>query len=660
MSDQTITPSNPLQSTPETEREAAFGGSQNWSLLRVLLHQPIAGLAGGFLMLVVIASLLAPVLAPYSPTDLDLPNALSGPSARHLLGSDELGRDILSRLMFGGQRALLGVFEGVLTAVIMAVPVGILAGYYGGAFGRIVGVITDAVLAIPAIILVLVVLSLFPGNSHAAMITFGLLVSPGFARVIRSVTLPLREADFVAAARVSGVSDLWIMIRHIRPGITRTAIVQASFISASALLFVVALGYLGLTADSGEAEWGQMVASAGILINRQPWLLVPSGGLIGLTVLALTLFGNALRDASAESNVAVLPAKTGAPDPVRDEPGNPLVAHTKAELSTALLSVQDLSVAFSSQAGDIPVVDRVSFAVQPGETVGLVGESGAGKSITALAILRLLPGGARVTGGKILFDGRDLVSLKNTEFDRLRGSALGLVSQEPLLSLDPAFTIGSQLSELVRTHNRISQSQAQSTCRDLLDQVRIHRPDRVLKLYPHEISGGMAQRVAIAMALVGRPRLLVADEPTSALDVTVQKEILALLRQLQLDTGMAVLMVTHNFGVVADVCDRVVVLYAGQVFEEADVFQLFDRPMNPYSQGLLRANPSNAQPGQPLPVIPGRIPPAGTWPPGCRFAPRCPFALPKCSSESTPLVSPVPGRSSRCFRAEELLQEGVL
>lgn len=657
MSDQI---SSPFEPQPVSESEAAFGGSQNSSFFRVLLHQPIAGIAGGFLLLVVLASIFAPILAPYSPTDLDLPNVLSGPSARHLLGSDDLGRDILSRLMYGGQRAILGVLEGVLTAVVIAVPVGILAGYYGGAFGQIVGVITDAILAIPAIILVLVVLSLFPGNSHAAMITFGLLVAPGFARIIRSVTLPLREADFVAAARVSGVSDLWIMFRHIRPGVTRTAIVQASFISASALLFVVALGYLGLTADSGEAEWGQMVASAGVLINRQPWLLVPSGGLIGLTVLTLTLFGNALRDASAETHAVAMPSKTGSPAAATNEPTDPLIARTEAEPSAALLSVKDLSVAFASRAGNVPVVDQISFEVRSGEVVGLVGESGAGKSITALAILRLLPGGARITGGQVMFEGQDLVALNNNEFDRLRGPALGLVSQEPLSSLDPAFTVGSQLSELVRTHNRVSRRQAQDICRDLLDQVKIRRPEHVLKLYPHEISGGMAQRVAIAMALVGRPKLLIADEPTSALDVTVQKEILALLRQLQLDTGMSVLMVTHNFGVVADVCDRVVVLYAGQVFEQADVFQLFDRPMNPYSSGLLRANPSNVQPGQPLQVIPGRIPPAGSWVPGCRFAPRCPFVFPKCLSENIPLVSPIHGRSSRCIRVGELLQEGAL
>jgi len=374
-------------------------------------------------------------------------------------------------------------------------------------------------------------------------------------------------------------------------------------------------------------------------------------------VLAFTLFGNALRDASAETIAAT-------PGPV-SRGSSPLERTAQPQgfspgPSNKLLSLINLSVAFSSRSRDILAVDNISFDVNPSEIVGLVGESGAGKSITSLAILRLLPNAARIVNGQIMFDGRNITGMNDSEFDRLRGSSFGLVSQEPGTSLDPAFTVGSQLGELVHLHDGVNRKGSRSRCLDLLNQVRIRKPEQLLTMYPHEISGGMAQRVAIAMALAGRPKLLIADEPTSALDVTVQKEILALLRQLQLETKMSVLIVTHNFGAVADLCDRVIVLYAGQIFEEANVFELFDRPLNPYTKGLLLANPSNAQPGQPLPIIPGRIPSIGSWPTNCRFAERCPYAADECLAGPIPLLALESERKSRCIRVDDLRKEGIL
>ena len=626
-------------------------------MLRALLRQPTAAASLAFLAVIVAVSLFARQLAPYAPDAFDLPARLSGPSARHLLGADELGRDLLSRLMFGGVKALVGIVEAVVVAVAVALPVGILAGYVGGAFDRAVSFLTDLVLAIPAIILVLVVLTVFPANLHAAMVAFGLLVAPGFARIVRGVTLPLRGADFVAAARVAGVPETTIMARHILPGVLRTAIVQASFVAANALLFSVALGFLGLTATPGEAEWGQIVAAAALQISTQPWLLVPSGGLIALMALALMLLGNALRDAAADLGGA---GTATAPHPARsaDPPGAAQPTDRPAAPG-ALLSVRNLTVEFGGRGGPTRIVDGVSFDVLPGETVGLVGESGAGKSVTALAALRLLGRGGRITGGQVLFGGRDITQLDDRAFGALRGHALGLISQEPLSSLDPAFTVGSQLGELVGIHDGLSGAANRERCLELLRQVQMRAPERVLRAYPHELSGGMAQRVAIALALAGRPRLLVADEPTTALDVTVQKEILALLRQLQRDTGMAVLMVTHNLGVVADLCDRVVVLYAGQVFEDARVLDLFGRPLNPYTLGLLGANPAHARPGEPLTVIPGRVPPPGAWPDHCRFAPRCAFAAPQCFERPVPLLEAEPDHRSRCVRTGELFMSGT-
>jgi peptide/nickel transport system permease protein len=619
--------------------------------IRQLSKQPVALISAIFLLLVIIASLAAPLLAPYPPNDLDLLNALSTPTSQHLLGTDELGRDVLSRLMYGGVPAITGVVVGVVTALVIAIPLGIVSGYRGGMTDRLVMGIIDASLAIPGIILVLVVLTLFPGNLIAAMITFGLLVSLGFARVIRGVTLPLNEAGYVAAARIAGVSDLKIMARHIFPGVLNVIIVQASFVAASTLLFAVGLGFLGLTANPGDPEWGRMVADAAQLINRQPWLLVPSGGLIALCILALVLFGTAIRDATAERRLTKVTATTPQSTSSHQD------ATPRPIGENVLLAVRDLTVGFSNGKGNTIVVDKVSFDIKPGEMLGCVGESGAGKTITGLAILRLLPNKARINGGQVIFEGQDLVKLSDHDFDKLRGSTLGLISQEPLTSLDPSFTVGSQLGELVGRHDGLRGPARTERCLELLRQVRIQRPEQILKSYPHEISGGMAQRVAIAMALAGRPQLLIADEPTTALDVTVQKEILTLLRQLQAETGMAVLLITHNLGVVADICDRVVVLYAGQVFEEADVYQLFDAPLNPYTWGLLKAMPSHARPGELLRVIPGRLPEPGAWPVGCRFATRCAYAAEECLAGAIPLLEPAAGRHSRCIRIKELVED---
>ena len=277
--------------------------------------------------------------------------------------------------------------------------------------------------------------------------------------------------------------------------------------------------------------------------------------------------------------------------------------------------MRGLTVTRQGQAGPTLVVDSVNFDVFPGETVGLVGESGCGKTVTALAVLRLLPGSLAVAGGEARWTGRDLLRMPDRDFSRLRGSALAYVSQEPQASLDPCFTVGSQLSEVIRRHDRVPRSAARARMADLLRQVELPDPPRTARSYPHELSGGMAQRVALALALAGRPQLLIADEPTTALDVTVQAEMLALLRRLQRETGMAILLITHDWGVVADICDRTMVMYAGQVVERGGVQDLFDRPLHPYTLGLLRSHPSLARAGQPIKALSGRVVQPGAWRP---------------------------------------------
>src|SRR6478672_3917838 len=327
-------------------------------------------------------------------------------------------------------------------------------------------------------------------------------------------------------------------------------------------------------------------------------------------------------------------------------------------MSEPLLEVVDLSVEFGAAGGALRVVDGVSFAVDRGETLGLVGESGCGKSVSSLAVMGLIPERTgRVRAATLRLGAHDLTSIGRAQRRALRGPEMAMIFQEPMTSLNPAFTIGNQIAESVRTHQKVSRSQANARAVEMLDRVGIPDPQRRVKDYPHAFSGGMRQRAMIAMALANDPKLLIADEPTTALDVTIQAQILELLRGLQRDAGMAIVFVTHDLGVVADICDRVVVMYAGQVVESSGVDAVFDRPRHPYSSGLLDSMPQTTPPGRPLPVIPGQVPSPDAWPVGCRFADRCPYVADECRTAPVEWTK-LPGGGVRCIRADELALRG--
>ena len=296
-----------------------------------------------------------------------------------------------------------------------------------------------------------------------------------------------------------------------------------------------------------------------------------------------------------------------------------------------MLTVENLSVTFATQRGALRAVDHVGFSLAPGRTLAVVGESGCGKSVTSLAIMGLLAENAR-TEGRVMFEGRDLLALPKAERRKLRGGAMAMIFQEPMTSLNPAFTAGEQVAEALRVHEGLAPDLALKRAIEMLDRVRIPEPARRAAAYPHQLSGGMRQRVMIAMALACKPRLLIADEPTTALDVTVQAQILALLETLKRETGTAILLVTHDLGVVADYADDVVVMYAGRVAEAAPAQALFARPEHPYTIGLLGAAPRFSAPGGKLANIAGTVPDLAAPPPGCRFAPRCPFVTPRCDT----------------------------
>lgn len=633
--------------------EAAALPSAKPGLVRRLMSRPLAIVCLAYLSIVIVIAVAAPILMPAVGSERagDLGTALQGPSAAHPLGVDSLGRDVLDRLLVGTRITLVGVVQAMVVVLMLGIPIGLVAGYVGGKVDRVVTWVADLVLSLPAIILVIVVLSVFRQSVAAAMVTLGVLAAPGLARVVRAATLPVREQLYVDAARVSGLSRAYIISRHVLPRVMGPIIVQAALLAATALLVQTGLAFLALIAAPPEPSWGGMVADGVGVMFQQPWLIWPPGLAIAATVLAFGLLGDAVRDASTEgwSPKSALPLD----HKQRSVPPR-VVASSPARTNDNLLSVRDLTVSYATPAGPVRAIQGVTFDIARGETVGVVGESGCGKTTAALAVIDLLGGGGRIDSGHVLFDGKDLAALSGAELQAVRGAEIGYVSQEPMVALDPAYRIGWQLTEAVRTNTGLSRAKAKRRAVELLEQVQLPEPQLVAHRYPHELSGGMAQRVVVARALAGEPKLLIADEPTTALDVTIQVEILDLMRTLQRERGMAIMLVTHDLGVVADMCDRVVVMYAGQVAERAGVKELFANPRHPYTRALLASNPHNQHSSALLPTIPGAVPSPGMWPRGCHFEPRCPRATGQCGIGQIPLLQIDASHAARCLYADQI------
>ncbi|MEW2400782.1 dipeptide/oligopeptide/nickel ABC transporter permease/ATP-binding protein [Streptomyces sp. NPDC046862] len=557
-------------------------------------RRPLTAAALAVVLAVTVAVMLAPLLAPHPPLAQDLLHARGGPSASHPLGTDDLGRDVLSRLLYGGRPALLGVGVAVSVYICLGMSLGILAGYLRGWTDRAIVAVMDVMLSVPVVILMLAVLAIFSQSNVAAMITLGMLSSAGLARIIRSSCIALREELFVDAARVSGLGSARIMARHIFPGLVGLLLVQVCLFSGVALMVQTGLGFLGLATPPPAPSWGGMVGEASQVMEQSPYLLLVSGGLIGLMSVSFGLLGDGLRDLDQAR-------KRGAGGPSR-RPVAVTAAKDTAETpdtppDAGVLAVRDYSVAFATPQGRRTVVDSVSFTVNAGEIFGLVGESGSGKTVTGLSLLGLLAPGGTVTSGSAWLAGTRITGLPERELQRIRGREMALVSQEPMVALDPYFTIGSQLGEVIRRTGAVpgGKHAVRQRVRELLTSVQLRDPDDVARRHPHELSGGMVQRVVIAMALAGSPKVLIADEPTTALDVTVQAGILDLLRSLRDERGMAIVLITHDLGVVADTCDRAIVMEKGRIVEQGSVEDIFYRPRHPYTKKLIESTPSIAR-----------------------------------------------------------------
>jgi peptide/nickel transport system permease protein len=609
------------------------------------VRNPLAMTAAIVVVVIVIACFAAAWIAPYDPLAQDLAAANALPSPAHLLGTDTLGRDILSRLLWGGQVTLAGAVIAVAVFVLIGLPLGLIAGYWRGPLDAVLTRIVEVMFAVPVIVILLVVLAVFSTNMVAAMITLGVLGFGSLFRVVRGSTLAAAGETYVKAAKASGLRQYAIISRHILPNVWGPVIVQVSLFAASAVLVQSGLAFLGFSAKPPDPTWGSMVSEASVVLSSYPWQLVPSGVIIAVTVLCFGIVGDGVRDSMVSRRPRAGRATRPAAIPTRSVP---------PYSDSALLSVRDLSIAFRDGDRETVVVRNVNFDVMRGSALGIVGESGSGKTVTARALLGLLGSTGRIVHGGIRFDGVDVGGMSRGALARLRGSGIGLIPQEPMNTLDPVFRIESQISEVVRKHDKSSRAATRLRVIELLELVGLPDPEGVMRRYPHELSGGMAQRVGIALALAGRPKLLVADEPTTALDVTVQQQILDLLADLRARLDMAVVLVTHDWGVLADVCDRAVVMYAGEIVEEATGEQLFVKPLHPYTLALIKANPHTADRTAPLPSIPGQVPSPLAWPVGCHFANRCPLATDACRAAPIDLVEPEFNRFSRCIRIDEL------
>ncbi|MFE9249185.1 dipeptide/oligopeptide/nickel ABC transporter permease/ATP-binding protein [Streptomyces sp. NPDC007088] len=559
-------------------------------LLHRLLRHPLGASSAGLLLLIVLAVLLAPVLAPQDPGASSLSGAFAGAGGGHPLGLDSAGRDILSRLLYGGRETLGGAVLSLAVGLLLGVPSGLYAGYRGGRFDAVAGWIVNLVMALPAMVVLLASRAILGPKVWVLMLVLGVLVAPSFYRLVRGLVANVRGELYVDAARVSGLTDRRIVARHILIVVRAPVIIQVALVAGIAIGLQAGLEFLGIGSGSAPT-WGAMLEEAFQNIQRAPVLMLWPGLALGLTSGALVLLAAALRDLLEDRGTTRRRSTRRAPEPVRPA-ARETGAHTAADAADRgeLLSVRGLTVAYGLPDGsDKEVVHGVDLDVAPGEILGLVGESGSGKTQTAFSVLGLLPAGGAVTRGSVTVEGHEVVGLPEKRHRSLRGTVIGYVPQEPMSNLDPAFTIGSQLVEPLRVTLGLSRAEARTRALDLLRTVEIPDPERAFRAYPHEISGGMAQRVLIAGAISCEPRLLIADEPTTALDVRVQAEILALLRRLRAERGLGILLVTHNLGVVADLCDRVAVMSEGRVVETGAVEQVLHAPRHPYTRTLLDA-----------------------------------------------------------------------
>jgi len=619
-------------------------------------------------VLVALAAILAPFVAPYDPLASGAP--VQPPSAEHWFGTDRQGRDIFSRLVYGGRYSLTIGLGATVSALAVACVLGTIAATAPKWIAETLMRVMDVVMSFPGIALAAVFVAVFGKSLPVLILTIAFLYVPQLTRIVRANILDQYGDDYVSAVRVMGASTPRIIVKHVARNTMAPVLVFATVLVADAIVFEASLSFLQAGVPDPEPSWGNVIAAGrNLLMSGAWWATFFPGLLIMVTVLCLNILSEGMTDAmltprsrrltadaaSTEQATSELEAAQAAPgdDVSAAEIGDgsaydgvevPLVTVSTQTLSATtaivpleerleqlrqvelartdrlqfttdvapLLEVRDLSISFPRH-GDVNVVDHVTFSVRPGETMALVGESGCGKSITSLAIMGLLDPRAQLSG-EILFDGRNLLEMSSKERNALRGHDIAMIYQDALSSLNPAMLIRSQMKQLTSRGGT-------RTAEDLLELVGLD-PKRTLASYPHELSGGQRQRVLIAMALTRNPRLVIADEPTTALDVTVQAQVVDLLNSLREELGFAMLFVSHDLALVAELAHRITVMYAGQVVEQGTTRELLTQPVHEYTRGLLGAVLSIESGSDRLHQVPGTVPSPRDFPAGDRFAPR--------------------------------------
>ncbi len=642
--------------------------------------------AGGVITgLFLLMAVFAPLVAPYGEAQYQGVPQLGRPSADHWFGTTNLRYDVFSRVVFGTRLAFQVVVLSTAVAMAIGVPLGLVAGYTGRWLDRVLVLLMDAMYAFPSLLLAIVAafaLARYVGQGvPAAAISISVIYVPQYFRVVRNHTLAVREETFVEAARAMGAPRRTVVGRYVFFNVVQSVPVIFTVNAADAILTLAALGFLGYGVPIPAAEWGYDISRAiGDVANGFWWTSLFPGLFILALVTGLTLLGEGINDivnpllrrrgvgvgAVVPGAVVVERAATVATPPVDaarvDDAGRadsvpavPVEVESPPAAAAAAppppppgadvaLSVRDLRVTYASARGPVVAVTCVSLDVRRGESVGLVGESGCGKSTFGRGILGILPGGATATG-RVFVGGVELSALEAGERRRARGEKVALIFQEPMTRLDPLQRIEDHFVETIRAHHpETSRREARTMAATALAAMRI--PPTRARHYPHEFSGGMRQRIMIALGLVLGPSVVVADEPTTSLDVIVEAQILEILDDLRRRSEMALVLITHNLGIVAQTCDRLAVMYAGHIVEQGPVGPVFAAPRHPYTRGLLASVISLDT--EHLSSIPGSPPDLLDPPPGCRFAPRCPFAMRACREQVPVLAATDDGVSVAC------------
>jgi peptide/nickel transport system permease protein len=620
-----------------------------WADIWRAIRRNRKAVAGALLLLVFVVLAIFPgQIAPYDgQAEIFLP-ALP-PSSHHLLGTTAYGQDVWSQVVWGTRLSLVIALAVGGLATALSVLVGVSAAYLGGLSDGVLSLVTDVILVLPIFPLIIVIAA-YQKNAGLFTLIFvlGALGWSYGARQLRAQTLSLRTRDFLESARVRGERKSYVILFEILP--TMTSLIVATFLGAAvyAVLTAAGLQFIGL-GDPNSQSWGTMLYWAQnneALFAGMVWWAIAPGLCIALLGAAFALLNYAFDEIS---NPALRVREL---DRRRFPKSTPTSPTAGATAEGTVLKVEDLTVAYATDSGPVVAVDHVDFELSRGEFLAIVGESGCGKSTLLYAIARLLgsPLPGEIVGGRVLFQGRDLVHLEPKELRRVRWRDLSVVMQSAMNALNPVLTVADQMRDACEAHSNMSKAEIEARSREVLRLVSI---DPIhLHSYPHQLSGGMRQRAMIAMALLFTPDLVIMDEPTSALDVVAQRSLMVQIKELQEKLGFAVIFVTHDMSLVSHFSDRLLVMYAGQVAEMSTTRSLFDRPLHPYSQGLLEAFPSIHGQKVRLLGIPGSPPDLARPPAGCRFAPRCPVAQPRCTEAEVPLYA-ANGSLVRCVLQEE-------